>query len=402
MVDTSSIRQASGLAAQARVTGPMFRLRGATRIVALGAFVGCAQLLDIPSDPEVVPPPPAPVQAQSASGEEVAASPSAPGSSDGSVDGSVDAGAPSSEGVVPSPSFLGSKPDEPGSPPAGPPALRPDGGALESGDDGVLEPLPEDACDDGFERVPIDVLFIVDNSAGMSAAAARFEDALPTFAGVLDAEEVDYRLILLSRHRQGARDADELSATAICVEAPLSGLEDCPSERPALGPRFFPYSISIPTLGSFDQVLAAFSQPDLFGLTSVGWSEWLRLGSRKVFIEISDGDSTLIGSEFVSALAGASSQHFSADIDNPGFVFHSIIGASQKRDALDIYQPDEPIEPGLCAGDGTNPANAGEVFQELSRSTGGLRQSICPATVMGLRLQVLALDVIRRSFAACD
>jgi hypothetical protein len=407
MADPSSIQQGTGRATRAGFASRTFRLYVASllvasRGVALGALVGCAQVLGIPSDPEVVPSPP-PVQALSTSDADGVSSAMAPGSGGAPADPTgVEPDTSSSDDVIPPENVSGIPPEDLGPLPAGPLVIEPDASAPEDGDDGVLQPPPEETCDDGVERVPIDVVFIVDNAAGMRTAATRFEGAVPDFAEVLDVEGVDYRLILLSRHRQGARDDDELSATATCIAAPVSGVADCPSERPAPGPRFFPYSTSIDAAGSLDQALAAFSQPDVFGVTSVGWSEWLRLGSRKVFIEISDGDSTLPGSEFVSALARAAPEHFNAELENPGFVFHSIIGVSQKRNALDIYAPDEPIESGVCSGDGTNPANAGEGLQELSRATQGLRQSICPATVMSLRLQVIAIDVVRRSFAACE
>jgi hypothetical protein len=244
-------------------------------------------------------------------------------------------------------------------------------------------------------------VFIVDNSGSMVAVDREFEAALPGFASELDDEGVDYRIILISRHRDEDRSASEEASTSVCVAAPLGGSDACPSPAPALGPRFFQYSTKIGGTDSFAQVLAAFAAPDPFGLTSSGWSEWLRPGARKVFIEISDADSATPSAEFVSALAAAAPVHFAADAANPGFVFHSIVGMSRRVLTLDVYGPDEAIRSGVCSGGGSAPANAGEIYQELSRSTGGLRQAICPADAMPLRLSVLRVDVTRRGVEAC-
>jgi hypothetical protein len=205
----------------------------------------------------------------------------------------------------------------------------------------------------------------------------------------------------LSRHRREARSASDAASTSVCVAAPVSGLAECPSERPVPGPRFFPYSIKIDETDSFDRALEAFSSPDPFGLTQIGWSEWLRVGARKVFIEITDDDAALPSVEFVHALAAAAPEHFNADPTRPGFIFHSVLGVAQKGLALDLYAPEEPIEPDVCTGAGTSPDNSGPVYQELSRATGGLRQSICPAGVLDLRLLILAADVVRRSVVEC-
>jgi hypothetical protein len=82
-------------------------------------------------------------------------------------------------------------------------------------------------------------------------------------------------------------------------------------------------------------------------------------------------------------------------------VFHSILGIAQKPNVPDIYAASEPIEPAVCSGEGTTPDDAGVVYQALSRETGGLRLSICPANAMSGRLTALATDVALRSVRVC-
>lgn len=384
------------------------------RVAALGGALGCAQMLGIPADPELAPSPSSLAAPTVNTGHEALPAPNAAPAPSGAGPNAMPEGVSSelatppvdgvaADGIVPAENVAGIDetlaPDVASATPV--PARGPDAGVVDAGSDAQSEEPAVPACEGQFDRVPVDVVFLVDNSGSMPAVDAAFEAALPEFVARLEQDGVDHRVVLLSRHRQAARSASEEASTSVCVAAPVSGLAACPSERPAEGPRFFPYSIKLDATNSFERALTAFSTPDPFGLAPSGWSEWLRVGARKVFIELTDSDSALPGAEFVHALAVAAPEHFKPDVNDPGFVFHSILGLAQKTLALDLYGPDEPIELDVCSGTGTNPDNAGSVYQELSRTTGGLRQSICPVAVLDLRLEVLAADVVRRSVLDC-
>ena len=324
----------------------------AASIAAIGAFVGCAELLGIPSDPELSGPPVpglAPTDAEAVSTSEAmvpggAAAPSAPPSGA--------AGASGSDGILPAGNVTGvGEVVDPGLA-AGQPATAPSVG-LDAGIVDAGEPRPV-TCD-GVVRVPLDVIFIVDNSGSMASEAAAFEQALPAFVERLERGDVDFRIILLSRHRLDEPDASAEASTSVCIPVPVSGLEACPSEKPVLGARFFHYSVKIDAADSLQLALQTFSQPDRFGLTASGWSEWLRAEARQVFIEISDADSDLPASELTSALSAAAPEHFGADPAAPSFVFHSVVGVRQKSLALDIYGPREAIEPRICEGRAATP-----------------------------------------------
>jgi hypothetical protein len=378
----------------------MQRARPLVCAAALVACLGCAQVLGIPSDPELATSP----ASQGDPIREVADEPFPPPPRESAPSGDLnpapqdDRGA-RSDGVLPSDSVSGiddtSEP-RPDAPAPDAPLDRVDSGAPDAGSG----PLPP-GCEGRFERVPVDLVFIVDNSGSMPEETASFEQALPSFVALLEEDAVDYRIVLLSRHRRDERSASEEASTSVCVAAPVSGLAECPSDRPAVGPRFFQYSIKIDDDDSLQRVLDAFATPDPFGLTAIGWSEWLRSGARTIFIEITDADSALAANDFTTALQAAAPASFGDDAARPGFVFHSITGVTQKAFAPDFYLAAEPIEPAVCEGAGSNPDNAGVVYQELSRSTGGLRASLCPAAALGLRLAVLASDATLRSIREC-
>jgi hypothetical protein len=372
-------------------------------IGAIGVLVGCAQLLDIPPDPELAVAPAPRLTAEEVAGDGADRAPpdaDAAAAAASTEPASEAAGAPGSDGVVPAGDVAGiAEGTEPRISPVPPATAAPD--ALDAGVVDASAVAPSAAPCEGFERVPIDVVFIVDNSGSMAVEVAAFEQALPAFVERLDGDDVDFRIILLSRHRRDDPDVSAEASTSVCISAPVAGLDACPSDRPVPGPRFFQYSVKIDATDSLIHLLQTFSRPDPFGLTRIGWSEWLRAGSRPVFIEISDADSELAASELTSALSAAAPERFGADPAAPTFVFHSVVGVRQRALGLDIYGPGEPIVPGVCDGEGSNPDNAGEVYQELSRLTGGLRLSICPAGAIGSRLQALATAVALHSLRPC-
>jgi hypothetical protein len=255
------------------------------------------------------------------------------------------------------------------------------------------EPPPPEPCVEAL--LPTDLILILDNSGSMDAETAAVERSLVGWSQRLATLGLDYRLILLSRHRTGERSDSGAASTSICVEQPLSGLARCPSAVPVLGERFFHYSIKIDASDSFEQALAGFVAPDAARLAPEGWSAWLRAGALKAFIEISDADTELPAAQFVTRLEALGPRLFpSRDAGStPGFLFYSVVGLAEKATPDEAYRPDEPIERAECRSADTSPDNAGEQYQALSVLTGGLRQSLCRVDAVGEHLGRIADDV---------
>jgi hypothetical protein len=356
--------------------------------VALAASAGCSDLLDIPSDPELVTDtPPGP---DASSSELPSVTPTGPDrlpvpvAADGAEEG---IGAPP---LAPSPDTGDAESSVP-EPLPGSGEAAPDAGAT--------APAPAPACTPPL----VDIVLLIDNSGSMDVGTQQAEVALPSFALGLAQASVDYRIILISRHRAAARTASSEASTSVCVASPLSGLAACPAARPVPTSRFFQYSTKLDTTDSFERVLEAASTPDSFGLTSVGWLEWLRPGARVEFVEITDDDSELTAEAFVSGLAALAPGRFSPAVNAPGFIFHSITGLATRTAAGggNVYLPDEPLQPARCTRLEGNPNNAGETYQALSRATGGLRLPVCPSSALTARLNVIASDVAARNASAC-
>ncbi|HEY0469963.1 MAG TPA: hypothetical protein VGC79_37510, partial [Polyangiaceae bacterium] len=249
---------------------------------------------------------------------------------------------------------------------------------------------------------PVDIILVLDNSGSMEDELDSVERNINlNFANILQQSGVDYRLILISRQRKAERSASEEASTSICVSSPLSALATCPASKPVNSERFFQYSIKIESENSFDRILSTYNAKDTFELTKVGWSEWLRPGAKKVFLELTDDNAKLSVDTFVQKLTALVPANFGT-LSKPEFVFHSIIGIEQKSPESEPYQPHEPIQMATCSGNGDTVANAGASYQELSRRTGGLRFPICAFSSYDTVFRTIASDVVSGSRLACD
>lgn len=260
-------------------------------------------------------------------------------------------------------------------------------------------------------RQPVDIILLLDNSGSMADELEAVEANINVnFASVLASRDVDYHMILISRHRQEPRDESEEASTSVCVSSPLSGLDDCDeAEQPAFTERFFQYSTKLESTDSFDVLLDTYAPPfddsdreEKFDRAPEGWSAWLRPGAKKVFLEMTDDDEDMPIDEFVGTLVAMAPEHFGTDPENPAFVFHSIIGLAEKPTPTEAYLPDEPVQSATCTGNDNDVTSAGESYQELSRRTGGLRFPLCQFGAYDVVFQRIAQDVVLTSEIACD
>jgi len=253
-------------------------------------------------------------------------------------------------------------------------------------------------------RRPLDVILVLDNSVSMALELEAVERSINrNFGSILEASGADYRVILISRHRTQGRAQTDAAKTAICVTQPLSALGTCPAQRPGPTARFFHYDADIDSTDSLSRIVETFDTPDrLNRFTELGWREWLREGSRKVFLEFTDDNSLDSGSEFAQRLTALAPEHFGSDFERPAYVFHSIIGLAERVPAGTAYGPDEPLVHDRCEKNGGLAPSSGQAYQALSRASGGLRYPLCALGDYGAIFEDIALDGIRRSGVACS
>jgi hypothetical protein len=283
-----------------------------------------------------------------------------------------------------------------------------------------VEPAPEGvtpiACviqEQSAELIeqPVDVILLLDNSGSMSDELGAVEANINiNFASILTSSDVDYRVVLISRHRQEPREASEEASTSICVTSPLSRLDDCSAaDEPALSERFFQYSTKLESADSFDVLLDTYEPPfddperaENFDNAPLGWSAWLRPNAKKVFLELTDDDEDMPIDEFVAQLIAVGPEHFGVDPAKPTFVFHSIIGLAEKFSPTSAYLPHEPVQTATCSGNDNEVESAGETYQELSKLTGGLRFPLCQFGAYDVVFRQIAADVVDTREIACD
>jgi len=255
---------------------------------------------------------------------------------------------------------------------------------------------------------PVDIILMLDNSGSMADELQAVEDNLNlNFASILANSGVDYRVILISRHRHDVREESGESSTSVCVTTPLSALTDCTAAlEPIFSERFFQYSTKLNSTDSFDVMLDTYLPPfdddEQFDHAPNGWSAWLRPGAKKVFLELTDDNEDMPADELLRQLTTMAPEHFGSDPANPAFVFHSIIGIAEKAAAAEAYLPSEPIQTATCTGNDNQVENAGATYQELSRLTGGLRFPLCEFDAYDVVFQTIAQDVVLTSNIACD
>jgi hypothetical protein len=256
-------------------------------------------------------------------------------------------------------------------------------------------------------KEPVDIIVVLDNSGSMDEELDAVERNInDNFARILTDGDVDYRMILISRHRKEARNPANPGAedTSVCIEAPLSGLAACPSPNPVFSERFYQYFTKIESNDSFDVTLDTYAAPFAVGFEDradqapLGWSAWLRPGAKKVFLEMTDDNEDTPVATFLAGLTTLAPEHFGTNPAAPNLVFHSIIGVAEKTTPTEPYLPNEPVETDRCPSVTTE----GRVYQELSILTGGLRFPICGFDAYDVVFRRIAEDVVTRVLIACD
>jgi hypothetical protein len=292
----------------------------------------------------------------------------------------------------------------------------------------------KDSCaqlttDATLEDRPVDIIFVVGNNGSMAQEIAAVEQNInANFASVIEASGIDYRVIMVSR--SGGHQFN------VCVEAPLGGVPagGCASlpgnAAPVNAAKFFHYSAIINASDSWCKILGTYDGtiPDEYELAPNGWSQWLRPGTAKVFVllsdsslkcnypggELDDGPQSPSSSdipiaeaealEFDAMLLGLSSEHFGTAADRLYF-FHNIVGLQAKNanDPTDPWLPADPITLNKCsAPGGVNSVSPALGYQALSRLSNGLRFPICEFANFDVVFQKIAQGIITGAAIDCS
>lgn len=235
---------------------------------------------------------------------------------------------------------------------------------------------------------PVDVLVVIDTSNSMADAIAAVEASInDDFAAILGASGIPYQVIVAGDYPPGGQ-------LDICITAPLS-TTDCnpPPPVPAITDVYKHYDMSTGSGAFLSNILAWYSAPDPHGLAPTGYSGWLREGSLKVILAMTDGSSASNdpgdGEAFDQQLLALAPPRFGTPGDRQ-YVFHSIIGMSPNEPPTDPWLPGDPLQ------------GNGQSIQQVSVLSGGWRFPLSQADSFDVVFQQIAQGVVEVVPIACS
>ena len=254
------------------------------------------------------------------------------------------------------------------------------------------------------ERLPVDIIWVVDNSISMAPAIDEVIRGLNTFASVVGSRGLDYRVVLLSlRNVQRNVTVPDGPRYAVCIPAPLAGDARCGN-----GPRFFHSSVDIRSTQPLEQLLGTLGQT--MGYTASdprggeGWREFLRPAASKTLVVVTDDQSRLSADQFETFRGGTNPNSRTFDLP-PGLLDPSWGGLFTNYTFSGIYGWGDAANPAVrCMyPGGTSAPASGAVYSTLVSRRGGVRARICDgASTWAPFFDRIATAVERTSRIACD
>ncbi len=244
-----------------------------------------------------------------------------------------------------------------------------------------------------LEALPVDIIWLVDNSNSMEPAIAQVKAGLNAFADLISASNLDYKVILLSK-----RGTSDLS---ICIPPPLAGDSACGN-----GPRFFHSSVDVLSTQPLEQFLGTLGQTDgyMLGQQRGGepWADQLRLNATKTIVVVTDDNARLSATQFQTFAGGQNP--FNSLMLPPGILDPSWNGLFDGFLFSGIYGWGDSQDPSVICeySDGSSPPSSGLTYTTLVSQTGGVRAQLCDgANAWTPFFDAVAQAVVQASEIAC-
>lgn len=233
------------------------------------------------------------------------------------------------------------------------------------------------ASEETVEKLPVDIIWMVDNSSSMEPAVTEVRNGLNAFAALIAAKNLDYKVIMLSL-RDKAKQITVGGGTRfpVCIPEPLAGDANCGN-----GPRFFQSSLDIYSTQPLEQFLGTLGQTtgyqpgDAKGCDP--WKQELRPNASKTIVIVTDDNARLSATQF-ETFAGGKNPFNSTQLP-PGILDPSWNGLFSGYIFSGIYGWDSAVDPSvICTySDGSQPPASGTTYTTLVQKTKGVRAKIC-------------------------
>lgn len=208
------------------------------------------------------------------------------------------------------------------------------------------------------QKLPVDIIWVVDTSGSMTAEIAQIKANINAqFADILAASGLDYQVLMIA--------AKGTAALQVCVAPPLGG-PNCNANAPL----YRPIPQTVGSTNSLSLILATYDSVN----PSLNWQSSLRYDAAKVFIEVTDDNSSLSANSFDTQLLAKMPAGMFGTAADRNYVFYSIIGVTAGNPAV------------KCP----SAVNTGAQYQTLSNLTGGAMFPVCDADYSPIFNQIAA------------
>ncbi|MFO0660058.1 MAG: hypothetical protein U0165_09550 [Polyangiaceae bacterium] len=224
------------------------------------------------------------------------------------------------------------------------------------------------------KRLPVDIIWMVDNSGSMQTAIEAVQQGLNDFAAKIATSDVDYKVIMLSKRGTGVTSG---GLYPICIPTPLASAS-CGNST-----RFFHADFpndgikSTQLLEQFIGTLgqtAGFTPADARG--SEPWKDQLRADATKTLVFVTDDNSRFTADQFLHFAGGQNP--FNSTTLPPGILDASWNGLFDKWVAHGIYGWGSETDPSVtCTGGGITVAASGATYTDLIQMSDGARAKLC-------------------------
>ena len=250
------------------------------------------------------------------------------------------------------------------------------------------------------EKLPVDIIWVVDNSSSMQAAIVEVQAGLNDFALRIGSKGLDYKVIMLSL-RGTSPITGGSTRYPVCIPPPLGGA-DCGNT-----PLFFHAPLDVQSTQPLEQILGTLSQTQGYtpGNARGGepWAAELRPNATKSFVLVTDDNSRFPNVSF-ETFPGGPNPNTNGLVLPPG-ILDSSRGGAFKGYIFNAIYGWGGVDPSIrCTfPDGTKPAASGAEYTTLVAKTKGARAQLCAGSAAwGPFFDGVATAVSKNARVACE
>ncbi|MBI2394526.1 MAG: hypothetical protein HYV09_33460 [Deltaproteobacteria bacterium] len=253
------------------------------------------------------------------------------------------------------------------------------------------------------ELLPVDIIWMVDNSSSMEPAVTELKAGLNAFAALIGGKSLDYKVIMLAlRSKTSPITISGSIRWPVCIPPPLAGDDNCGN-----GPRFFHAAVDVKSTQPLEQFIGTLDQTEGYKAGqergSEPWKAQLRPTATRTIVLVTDHDSRFSATDF-ETFAGGKNPFNSLTLP-PGILHPSRAGMFAGYVFAALYGYGSETDPSVMCmyPDGRYPPASGTVYTTLVKKTGGPRAKLCDGkAAWGPFFDAVASAVTKTAKLSCE